>query len=133
MKSDQLMYTIEGNPDGKTLVFLHGWPDDPSLWRQQLSAVEKQYRCVLITLPNFGDTIHQPRGCSLTEWVARLAKTVEQVQPNEPVWLVGHDWGAHLAYLFEQEYPEFHRLSHKHIKHLLRLFAFPDLPNVELQ
>jgi pimeloyl-ACP methyl ester carboxylesterase len=48
-------YTIEGQPNGPSLVFIHGWPDDTGLWHQQVTALGHRYRCVLITLPNFGE------------------------------------------------------------------------------
>ena len=31
-----LDYKIKGNNDKPTLVFIHGWPDDASLWNLQL-------------------------------------------------------------------------------------------------
>jgi pimeloyl-ACP methyl ester carboxylesterase len=47
-------YVIEGNIDGPTVVFIHGWPDDASLWRNQIPVLGGTYRCVLVTLPNYG-------------------------------------------------------------------------------
>lgn len=47
-------YTVEGNPHGPTLFFIHGWPDEAGLWRKQVAALASDYRCVIVTLPNFG-------------------------------------------------------------------------------
>ena len=47
-------YVIDGHPDGPTLLFIHGWPDDASLWRNQVDALAPGFRCVRVTLPNFG-------------------------------------------------------------------------------
>ena len=44
-------FRVEGNPRGPTLVFIHGWPDDASLWRRQVTALGDDFRCVLVTLP----------------------------------------------------------------------------------
>lgn len=107
-------FTIEGNPDGPTLVFVHGWPDDASLWRRQVEALGVRFRCVLLTLPNFGDTSVKPGGYDFPELLERLAATVRQVQPagqggpgiGPGVGLVTHDWGAYLGYLLEQKHPE---------------------------
>ena len=80
-------YSIAGNPDGPTLVFIHGWPDDASLWRQQLAALAPDFRCVLLTLPNFGRTPEKAGGFDFPELVARMAATIREVHPGGPVGL----------------------------------------------
>lgn len=30
---------IDGKPDGPTIVFVHGWPDDHALWDKQVSVI----------------------------------------------------------------------------------------------
>lgn len=102
----QCEYRIEGNPDGPTLVFIHGWPDDTSLWRHQVAALSGHYRCVLLTLPNFGAQPVKAGGFNFPELVEILAKTTREVQPRGQVTLITHDWGAYLGYLLEQAHPE---------------------------
>ncbi len=100
-------HTITGNPHGPTLVFIHGWPDDASLWRHQVAELDTDHRCVLLTLPNFGADPVKAGGLNFRELLDMLAATVEAVQPDDtPVTLVTHDWGAYLGYLFEQAYPQ---------------------------
>jgi len=99
-------YTIEGNPDGPTLVFIHGWPDNASMWRNQVAALDGRFRCVLVTLPNFGEEAVQAGGFDFPELVERLAATIRQVQPEGKVSLVTHDWGAYLGYMLEKIHPE---------------------------
>jgi len=99
-------YTIDGNPGGRTLVFIHGWPDDATLWRKQVAAFKDRYRCVSVTLPNFGDQHVKRGGLDFRQLVARLASTLDEVQPDDtPVTLITHDWGAYLGYLLEQAHP----------------------------
>jgi pimeloyl-ACP methyl ester carboxylesterase len=98
-------YTIEGKPDGPTLVFIHGWPDNASLWRKQVEALGKNYRCVLVTLPNFGAQAVQAGGFDFPELAGRLAATIGQVQHDGKVGLVTHDWGAYIGYLLEKTHP----------------------------
>jgi len=99
-------YRVEGNPDGPTLVFIHGWPDNASLWRWQAAELGAHFRCVLLTLPNFGEQTVKPGGFDFPELVARVAATIREVQPEGRVGLVTHDWGAYLGYLLEQAHPE---------------------------
>jgi pimeloyl-ACP methyl ester carboxylesterase len=107
MKTDYPVceFTLEGNLDGPTLVFIHGWPDNASLWRHQVEALGADFRCVLVTLPNFGEKAVQAGGFDFPELVGRLAATIEQVQPDGKVSLVTHDWGAYLGYMLEKKYP----------------------------
>ena len=100
-------HSIEGNPDGPTVVFIHGWPDNASLWRKQIEALGKDFRCVLLTLPNFGAETVQAGGFDFPELVGQLAATIKQVQPEGKVSLVTHDWGAYLGYMLEKTHPDF--------------------------
>lgn len=97
---------IEGNPEGRTLVFIHGWPDNASLWRKQVAALAADYRCVLVTLPNFGEEPVRAGGFRFPELVDRLRNTLDEVQPEGQVTLITHDWGAYIGYLLEEACPE---------------------------
>lgn len=99
-------FTLEGTPDGPTLVFIHGWPDNASLWRKQVESLGKNFRCVLVTLPNFGVEAVQAGGLDFPALADRLAATINQVQPDGKVSLVTHDWGAYIGYLLEKTHPE---------------------------
>ena len=99
-------YVIEGNHEGPTLVFIHGWPDNASLWRHQVAALASDFRCVLITLPNFGAQSIRAGGFRFPELVELIHATIDEVQPNGKVTLITHDWGAYIGYLVEQSCPE---------------------------
>jgi len=98
-------FTIEGNPDGPTLVFVHGWPDNASLWRKQVEALGGDFRCVLVTLPNYGEQPVRAGGFDFPELVGGLAATIREVQADGGVGLVTHDWGAYIGYMLEKTEP----------------------------
>jgi len=100
-------YVVDGKPAGPVLVFIHGWPDDASLWRRQVAALQDDYRCIRIILPNFGRRAVRRGGMAFPELVAALAATIREVQTGgKPVTLITHDWGAYLGYLLEQANPD---------------------------
>ena len=102
-----LEYQIEGNPEGDTVVFIHGWPDDHTLWRHQVTALRGQFRCVLVTLPNFGPTAEKRAGYNFPTLVDKLHRTIEDVRlDDERVSLITHDWGAYIGYMYEKAHPE---------------------------
>ena len=100
-----LRYSLEGAQHKPCAVFLHGWPDDRSLWREQVAVFRDNYHCVLLELPNFGDSEAEPGGCDFDEIVARLHDTLAAISAD-PVVLITHDWGAYIGYLYEQKYPQ---------------------------
>ncbi len=75
-------------------VFVHGVPDTPGVWRYVLARVPRR-DVVTLALPGFG--CPRPAGFAATkeayvDWlVGELAKI------DEPVDLVGHDWGSLLV------------------------------------
>lgn len=98
---------IDGKEEGETILFIHGWPDNHTLWRHQVAALSDQFRCVLVTLPNFGPTLEKRAGYNFSALVDRLHRTIEHVRPdNQPVSLITHDWGAYIGYLYEKAHPE---------------------------
>lgn len=100
-------YVIDGKLNGPSLMFIHGWPDDASLWRKQVAALADDYRCIRIMLPNFGLRAVKPGGFNFPKLIAMLVATIEEVQPDgSPLTLITHDWGAYLGYLLEQAHPE---------------------------
>ena len=107
MSRGHLTYTVTGPDDGQTVVFIHGWPDSGEMWIHQVSELSASYRCVCVTLPNFGDTPDTSAGYQFAELVEMLRSTLDVIQPSgERVHLVTHDWGAYIGYLFEAAYPE---------------------------
>jgi pimeloyl-ACP methyl ester carboxylesterase len=78
------------------IVFVHGVPDTPALWRPLISELGLQPGAFSApALPGFGRTI--PNGFSATKdaYVTWLIGELEDL--GEPVDLVGHDWGALLV------------------------------------
>jgi len=100
-------YQIEGNANGPALVFIHGWPDDAGLWHKQVAVLGRDYRCVLVTLPNFGAEPIKAGGFDFPQLVTMLAATLDEVlAEGERATLITHDWGAYIGYLLEQAYPQ---------------------------
>ena len=89
-----------GPPSGAPVVLLHGFPDSWELWRSQVAALAAAgYRVLAPDLRGFGRTTRPPaveayRSRTLVADVTGLldAGDVERAA------VVGHDWGAALAW-----------------------------------
>jgi pimeloyl-ACP methyl ester carboxylesterase len=76
-----------------TVVFLHGVPETSAIWdgvRAQLGR-----RSIALALPGFGCPRPEGFGATKEEYTAWLVGELEQLE--QPVDLVGHDWGALLT------------------------------------
>jgi pimeloyl-ACP methyl ester carboxylesterase len=97
---------VEGDEAGATIVFLQGWPDDASLWREAVSALRDRYRCVRVTLPNYGGERTARWGYSTAEIIEALEKLIREAGRGQPVTLVMHDWGCYWGHAVHKRCPE---------------------------
>ncbi|XP_050203643.1 uncharacterized protein LOC126653749 [Mercurialis annua] len=85
-----------------TILFLHGFPDLWYTWRHQLLSLSSLgYRCIAPDLRGYGDTDAPPSADQYTVFhiVGDLVGLLDALG-IEQVFLVGHDWGAIMAWYF---------------------------------
>ena len=92
--------TICGNPKGKEIVFVHGWPDSGNLWNHMLPYF-KDYRCIVLTSPccDKGDP-YSGTGKNFSQIALDIVSCVERHIKNKnekPIW-IAHDWGTWHTY-----------------------------------
>lgn len=92
----------------KIIAFLHGWPDDETLWTELIEKLSDQYQCLTFTLPGFERGRAITLGEDFPEILKHVCEALEEIkisQQAEKTILVGHDWGAFLSYLVEARHP----------------------------
>ncbi|WP_372403765.1 alpha/beta fold hydrolase [Acinetobacter piscicola] len=107
---------IDSGPlDGQIFVLLHGFPETNKSWQETAQILNQAgYRTFAVNQRGYSLTA-QPskrrdyRSSALVEDVNALLDLIAQ-----PVYLVGHDWGAVVAWDVAQRYPE-------KIKHLITI------------
>ena len=92
---------VDGPEHGSPVVLLHGWPDSAGVWRHQVPALASAgFRVIAPDLRGFGDS-DRPEGRAA--YRARLlcgdVVGVLDALGVEQVAVVGHDWGAALAWM----------------------------------
>lgn len=94
----QLQFDSEG--DGPLVVLLHGFPESRRAWKRQLPALAHAgYRAVAPDLRGYGRS-PKPKGADayvMTEVVGDVVELIESLS-SVPVLVVGHDWGAVVAW-----------------------------------
>ncbi|XP_052207040.1 uncharacterized protein LOC127811323 isoform X2 [Diospyros lotus] len=87
---------------GPAVLFLHGFPELWYSWRYQiLSLASSGYRAIAPDLRGYGDTDAPPSADSYTvlHIVGDLVGLLDALGLSK-VYLVGHDWGAIIAWCF---------------------------------
>ena len=118
---------VEVHGAGDPVLMVHGWPDSAQLWRSQVPALTAAgYRVITPDLRGFGRSARPDGKASykLANSVADMAAILDAVGAPA-AHVVGHDWGAAVAWLTAMYLPDRVRsLTALSVPHL----GVPDTP-----
>ena len=92
---------VEEHGEGEPVLLLHGWPDSARLWRHQVPFLAAHgYRVITPDLRGFGRSERpaEVAGYRLRNVVADVSALLDHLD-IETAYVVGHDWGAAVAWL----------------------------------
>ena len=102
-----LTFSAHAMGDGPVVLCLHGFPDNAGSFRHQLPALaEAGYRAISLTLRGYEPGSIPADGDYTMETIATDILAVIDSLATGPVHLVGHDWGAAVAYVVAAASPE---------------------------
>jgi NAD(P)-dependent dehydrogenase (short-subunit alcohol dehydrogenase family)/pimeloyl-ACP methyl ester carboxylesterase len=86
----------EGNPEGPTVLLVHGWPDTHVLWDGVVARLARDFRIVRYDNRGAGESavpadVDAYRVATLAD---DLDAVLTQLCPGQTAHVVGHDWGA---------------------------------------
>ncbi|KAG6428139.1 hypothetical protein SASPL_112388 [Salvia splendens] len=90
--------------EGPLVLFIHGFPELWYSWRHQMTFVAARgYHAVAPDMRGYGETtgapLEDPSKFTIMHLVGDLIALLDAVAPNEEkVFVVGHDWGANVAW-----------------------------------
>ncbi|OMC36756.1 hypothetical protein A5740_00355 [Mycobacterium sp. GA-1841] len=93
---------------GPAVLLLHGFPDRAAMWSYQIEhLVRDGYRVIAPDLRGFGDS-DRPEGVENYGSAAIIADILELLSALDTgsVHLVGHDWGASIAWAIAAKFPQ---------------------------
>lgn len=86
----------EGNPQGPTVVLVHGWPDSHVLWDGVVPLLAERFR--IIRYDNRGVGLSSaPKPISaytMGHFADDFAGVIAELSPGQPVHVLAHDWGS---------------------------------------
>jgi pimeloyl-ACP methyl ester carboxylesterase len=90
---------------GPPLLFLHAFPQDASMWDQQVAALSGSYDCLRPDAFGCGSSPPPPAGLTLEGWAAAVLNVLDEVDVDR-VPVVGASMGGYLAFALLREAPE---------------------------
>ncbi len=92
--------------DGPLMVLLHGFPDYWYTWRDQMDTLAKSHQVVAIDLRGYNKS-DKPKGVqsyAMPRLVGDVACVIDHFKKEKAI-VVGHDWGAAIAWQFAMQKP----------------------------
>lgn len=86
-----------GETDRPTIVLVHGYPDSKEVWSKVAEGLADRFHVVLYDVRGHGrSSAPKPLrgGFTLEKLTGDFLAVADAVSPDEPVHLVGHDWGS---------------------------------------
>jgi pimeloyl-ACP methyl ester carboxylesterase len=130
------LHTVMAGPQsGIPVILLHGFPDYWRGWLKQIPALVEAGCRVIVPDQRGYNLSDKPKGVKSYEVYTLVEDTIGLIDAlgYEKVNLVGHDWGAVVAWVLANKYPErLHRLSIMNVPHpaVMRRFLMRDLEQI---
>ncbi|KXS12011.1 alpha/beta-hydrolase [Gonapodya prolifera JEL478] len=109
----KLHFVEGGSKTAPLIIFLHGFPQNWTIWRNVLPPLARKYRVVALDMRGYGgsDIPEGGRGAySLTKLTGDVKELAEMLQveagndKDAKFTLCGHDWGAVVSWEFAARY-----------------------------
>lgn len=85
--------------EGPPLVMLHGWPQHWWMWHELVGPLAESHRVICPDLRGFGWTDAPPGGYDPEIFASDVIALLDTLGIEEPVDLVGHDWGGWTGFM----------------------------------
>ena len=113
-KTLKIACEVSGPESSRSVILLHGWPDDARTWDRVLPALHSAgWRTIVPYLRGFGGTRFRDSSIMRSGQLSALGQDVidlANAMKLEKFALIGHDWGARAAYIAAALLP--HRVTH---------------------
>ena len=95
LKKFEFELSVSGQ--GPALLMLPGSYATPAAWKGIIQSLNSSFRIYLTSLPGYGSTpeLRLENGAHVDPMIEFVGQVADAV--NEPIHVVGHSWGAHLA------------------------------------
>ena len=87
---------LEGNNKSKSIVFVHGFPYDHTMWKAQIDELSKNYFCVAYDIRGLGESPAGDGQYTMEYFVDDLESVMNELKLNKPI-LCGLSMGGYIG------------------------------------
>lgn len=87
---------LEGNSKNKSIIFLHGFPYDHTMWKAQIDELSEKYFCVTYDIRGLGESPVGDGQYTMESFVDDLEIIINQLKLDKPV-LCGLSMGGYIG------------------------------------
>ncbi len=103
-QNKKIYYRIYGQ--GKTVVLLHGFGEDSSIWQPQINFLQNHFRLIVPDLPGSGQSELVPNAD--IETYAEIIKDICDLEFHlAEGTIIGHSMGGYITLAFAEKYPQY--------------------------
>ena len=102
------IHYVKSGTDGKTILFLHGFPEFWYMWHKQLEEFGRDHTAIAMDMRGFNLSDKPPNvdDYKTSHLVSDIKAMLERFSPGRKAILVAHDWGGAVAWAFALTHPE---------------------------
>lgn len=89
---------------GTPILFVHGFPLDHTMWREQVADLSRDHRCLVPDLRGFGQSTVTEGCVTMEQFADDLAELLDALAITEPVVLCGLSMGGYIAWQFARRH-----------------------------
>jgi len=93
---NDLSIYVSGNNESKTILFVHGFPFDHTMWQTQVDEFSKDYKCVSYDIRGLGESPAGDGQFTMESFVDDLEIILEELKLNRPI-LCGLSMGGYIS------------------------------------
>lgn len=101
---DDRIIAVDVTGQGEPVIFIHGFPLDRRMWRNQVAEFSQEYRVITFDLRGFGESAPSPEVMTMEDYAADIAAILDELDIQEPVTLCGLSMGGYIAFAFYRAY-----------------------------
>lgn len=102
------IHYVKSGTEGKTILFLHGFPEFWYMWHKQLEEFGRDHTAIAMDMRGFNLSDKPPNvdDYKTSHLVSDIKAMLERFSPGRKAILVAHDWGGAVAWAFALTHPE---------------------------
>ena len=87
---------VEGNSKNKSIIFLHGFPYDHTMWKAQIDELSEKYFCITYDIRGLGESPVGDGQHTMEYFVDDLETIIDQLKLDKPI-LCGLSMGGYIS------------------------------------